>query len=760
MKFRWPLLLLCSAVGVTYFPLLMGSFYATGDTRDLFIPLELFFQHEQREGRLPAWHPDIAWGYPVIAAAQIGFFYPPLLLARWLLPIKLYLPALVISHMLALAIGTYAMLRARKTSELGAYVGSISFALSGFVVQHITHLNIIFALAWLPWQLSAAVTIAKKECLTRHDVTRLMILLSVPYLAGQLQVPFLMSAVTSALFIYTRWSIKRMLGSSLGAIAILAIGTFCLAAAQILPTLELARHSSRAENGDFDIQRANQHSFPLYHLPTLLFPRFYGHDHTYWGKRLEIEYGFFVGTIPALLALWAIIKSFRIKNWKLKIVERQNKFWLWLLLVSFLLALGSLSPFRLLGFEPSLWYFSAPARWLLFTALSLSILAAAGLDKLQEDYRGFRKLATGSALVVTIVVVLGNLTLFVKNNHLPNILINIVNTTAPQLVATKPHSYYLNKLSTLAASAQRTSVSVRSPYTALPLLMLVIAIATVERRRAAAILTAAAATELIIIGMVTLTPTVSWERILEPPATLERLPLPIKQKESRIFSIRSSGDTGAYFTDPQSRANPQIREQQRHVLVPLLSAQFGVPGVEWPAALDIFGHEIILEKMRGDGSYLIQDLKLASELNIGALLAPKNTEVPSEIQLYAKLPDTNIYTLNPAPRASLVDKQGNPVEGSAQYQNIEPTKTRIITEASQETTLLIRDTKFPGWRATIDGVAAPIGTGLSIFRLISIPAGQHTVEMKYVPHVLYIGMFISGITLMLCLAANLTKKQM
>src|SRR5688500_1885054 len=125
------LLVLLGLILVACWPLWQGKFYAVGDMRDVFIPLEVFFQAEMREGRLPAWLPEAAWGFPVIAHPKFGFFYPPLLLAR-LLPITVYLPLILVGHLLAAAVGMYLFLRVLEQSRGGAYLGSIAFTFSAF----------------------------------------------------------------------------------------------------------------------------------------------------------------------------------------------------------------------------------------------------------------------------------------------------------------------------------------------------------------------------------------------------------------------------------------------------------------------------------------------------------------------------------------------------------------------------------------------------------------------------------------------------
>ena len=45
--------------------------------------------------------------------------------------------------------------------------------------------------------------------------------------------------------------------------------------------------------------------------------------------------------------------------------------------------------------------------------------------------------------------------------------------------------------------------------------------------------------------------------------------------------------------------------------------------------------------------------------------------------------------------------------------------------------LMLSDTWYPGWKATLDGKSVQILRGFSIFRVIHIPAGSHVYKMQY-----------------------------
>ncbi|MEX1997107.1 MAG: YfhO family protein [Candidatus Andersenbacteria bacterium] len=714
-------------LALAFYPLWLGRFYAIGDMRDVFIPLELFFQQQLRIGNLPAWHPDVAWGFPAIAAAQIGFFYPPLLLGR-LLPLWFYLPLILVLHFFALAWGTFLFLKKLSCTSQAAVLGSISLSLSAFLWQHLTHLNITLILAWLPWQLLVAHRLAEKPTRWQY-LLGAVVTIALPFLAGQLQLPLIMAAFTTIYFFRQSRAHSHFFRNTACIWIIITLAVIAVSAVQLLPTLELLLHSSRGSGGAWDSGRANQHSFPLYHLPTLLFPRFFGTDSTYWGKRLEIEYGIFIGTIPLLLSLWAI--------WRFR---PSHRFWVATATISFLLALGSASPFRLVGLEPSLWYFSAPARWLVLTTLSLSILAAFGYDYLRQHAASFRKFSARASWLLATVVAVANIAIYIAPHFLERLL-NYVQSNIPSLLTGRPVNYYEEKVRQLLTSIQDTSVSLASPFTWLTLMMLLLTPWLVSSKRWYKLLIAAAALELILIAA-TSTPTISWRNILTPPQSLSVLPAAVQEKQARLLSRREGGDTGAYFTNPASRADTALRAQQRQLLLPLMHAQYQIAGIEWPASLDLQSHAHYRERLQDESGNI--NTPLAEYLNIGAVLVPPDLSQPESLSLYRETDAVKVYQIAARPRAEVVTVTGEPIaDTQASYRETSASTAEIQIDTSQPSLLLIRNTWYPGWRATIDDKPEAVKPVSEIFQGVTIPSGRYVVKLNYQPTWLYVGLSVS-----------------
>ena len=66
--------------------------------------------------------------------------------------------------------------------------------------------------------------------------------------------------------------------------------------------------------------------------------------------------------------------------------------------------------------------------------------------------------------------------------------------------------------------------------------------------------------------------------------------------------------------------------------------------------------------------------------------------------------------------------------------------------------LVLTDSWYPGWEASLDGQSTPIHRADYIFRAVELPPGDHTVVFEYRPLSFAVGAAISGMSLLICVA--------
>ncbi len=105
------------------------------------------------------------------------------------------------------------------------------------------------------------------------------------------------------------------------------------------------------------------------------------------------------------------------------------------------------------------------------------------------------------------------------------------------------------------------------------------------------------------------------------------------------------------------------------------------------------------------------------------------------------------------------EEAGTGVTGTAAITTYET--DRVILEANLETAafLVLADTFYPGWRATIDGEPTAIYRANSVVRAVALPAGRHTITFTFLPIDFLIGSAVSGLVLLLATGLLLYWRQ-
>jgi len=100
-------------------------------------------------------------------------------------------------------------------------------------------------------------------------------------------------------------------------------------------------------------------------------------------------------------------------------------------------------------------------------------------------------------------------------------------------------------------------------------------------------------------------------------------------------------------------------------------------------------------------------------------------------------------------RSVLLEKSANPLpdakaggDGTVRVLSYEPDAVTLEASASRPGYLLLLDTYFPGWSATVNGQPAEILRADYNFRAVAVPAGKATVNFSYRPTSLRIGLWL------------------
>jgi len=87
----------------------------------------------------------------------------------------------------------------------------------------------------------------------------------------------------------------------------------------------------------------------------------------------------------------------------------------------------------------------------------------------------------------------------------------------------------------------------------------------------------------------------------------------------------------------------------------------------------------------------------------------------------------------------------SPSRGTDQVQWLVYDSRRVVLQArgAGDGYLVLTDSWYPGWRATVDGRETPVVRADLVFRAVFLPAGDHQVEFTYEPRSFQIGLLIS-----------------
>jgi hypothetical protein len=99
---------------------------------------------------------------------------------------------------------------------------------------------------------------------------------------------------------------------------------------------------------------------------------------------------------------------------------------------------------------------------------------------------------------------------------------------------------------------------------------------------------------------------------------------------------------------------------------------------------------------------------------------------------------------------------GNPPDSAAEAATVvsyEPDAVTIATDTAAPGLLVVSEVYASGWRAFVDGAEVPVLPTHHVLRGVPLPAGQHTVTLRYDPLSLRVGLWVSGVAAVAMMAA-------
>jgi hypothetical protein len=390
----WKAVALFTGMTVLFFyRILLGEAWLWEDMMYFSYPLRVFAATSMAMGHLPLWNPYTFSGMPFLADIQTSVLYLPCVaLALFVRDGGLnfyWLEIMVIAHYVLAAWAMYLLASALDLKRAPAMFAGATYMLSGFMITHAIHQQIITLVAWFP----LIIMLFRAALLQARWRPAFLcaLLLGHSTFAGFPQLSLFFHAFLFAYFLFLLLDTHpgRALFSRpaivLTAKAGMIVGLgLAVAAIQLLPTEELAGLSQRAQ---ITYEKSTEGSLAWSQLLTLFIPKLFGAagaaGSTYWGPGTYWyfwETCIYIGILPLMLM---VISSLLVRR-----IPHVAFFW-GVALFTLLFALGNNFFLHklILDYVPGFSKFRNPARMGVFFSLAGSLLAAFALQGMMNGER-------------------------------------------------------------------------------------------------------------------------------------------------------------------------------------------------------------------------------------------------------------------------------------------------------------------------------------------------------------------------------------
>lgn len=371
------------------------------DMQLFFVPQRRLLWDALQAGELPLWTPLLGNGTPLLANFQSGAFYPP----NWVYAVFPFFEAfngLLVLHFVLGGAFMYLFGRAADYGRSSAFAAAVAYMLGGYFVSLTNLLNVLQAAAWAPAVCWAIVRHAKSR--SAGSFALLVAVLWLAFIAGE-PLTFALAVALGGGYGIVRSLRKRSRRAAVALIGSLVLAAMLvggLSAMQVLPTAEFVAESDRA--GGLSYEESERYHLEPLRLVHLVVPPEYGDPVYRFGRKamlVTVEpwlFSVYIGAVALVL-----IAAARLDR------ERRAETLYWAAVGGFglILSLGDATPLFgvLYRHLPGFASFRFPERFLFLTAYSAAMLAATGLSALRARQRPVR--LDGTLGIMALAVAIG-----------------------------------------------------------------------------------------------------------------------------------------------------------------------------------------------------------------------------------------------------------------------------------------------------------------------------------------------------------------
>lgn len=265
----WDAAYFLAAAILFYLPLVLGvATFEAGDFPEHFLPYAQFLQAEIAAGRLPLWNPYAYAGQPFLADIQAGVYFLPSypfylagLLAGSASDQLYWLQWEAIVHTALAGFGMYRLLLALTGTRRAGAVAGMAFMLSGYITGYAPlQLAVLRSAVWLPFAMTALWQGIHAPRQVRAWLAAAFFCALI-ILGGHAQTALYAAYLLAAWLVVGVWTarvfqpgntrangMKSQLALGVG-LAGVGFGTLGLSAGQLIPSLEFLNQSVRAQMG-------------------------------------------------------------------------------------------------------------------------------------------------------------------------------------------------------------------------------------------------------------------------------------------------------------------------------------------------------------------------------------------------------------------------------------------------------------------------------------------------------------------------------